>query len=206
MTGRRAAASLGTMDAPAPLARAETAPPARADAARNRAAILDAADRLFHERGVDVPLAEIAAAAGVSRTTLHRHFAGRSDLATALFEGNVAHLREAAAAEGATFEGLLDLLLSYYVRSGGLAEAVQYMRDHLDDGLRQKAEIVAILLPAATRAVAAGRLRPEAADAGVLMLLQRALSGAMLTGGTEADRAARAATLRSLLLDGLRPR
>jgi AcrR family transcriptional regulator len=35
---------------------------------------------MFAERGVDVPLDEIAAAAGVGSATLHRHFTGRLDL------------------------------------------------------------------------------------------------------------------------------
>jgi serine phosphatase RsbU (regulator of sigma subunit) len=57
----------------------------RADALRNRLRILDAADRLL-QLSPSATLADIAAAAGVSRSTLHRHFADRSRLMAALAE------------------------------------------------------------------------------------------------------------------------
>ena len=55
----------------------------RADAMRNRERILDAAERLL-ERSPSATLADIAAAAGVARSTLHRRFASRGDLLAAL--------------------------------------------------------------------------------------------------------------------------
>ena len=62
-------------------------PTERADAARNRARILEAAGRLFAERGVDaVTMDEIAAAAGVGKGTLFRRFGDRAGLALALLE------------------------------------------------------------------------------------------------------------------------
>jgi AcrR family transcriptional regulator len=57
----------------------------RADALRNRERILDAAERLL-EQSPSAPLAEIAAAAGVARSTLHRRFASRDDLIAAVRE------------------------------------------------------------------------------------------------------------------------
>lgn len=57
--------------------------PRRADALRNRERILDAAERMF-ERSPSASLAEIATAAGVSRSTLHRRFASRDMLLAAL--------------------------------------------------------------------------------------------------------------------------
>jgi serine phosphatase RsbU (regulator of sigma subunit) len=57
----------------------------RADALRNRERILDAAERLL-EQSPSATLADIAAAAGVARATLHRRFARRADLIAALRE------------------------------------------------------------------------------------------------------------------------
>jgi AcrR family transcriptional regulator len=57
--------------------------PRRADALRNRERILDAAERML-ARSRSASLAEIAAAAGVSRSTLHRRFASREALLEAL--------------------------------------------------------------------------------------------------------------------------
>ena len=62
-------------------------PKERADAARNRAAVLDAAERLFHEHGVEaVPMDAIAAAAGVGKGTLFRRFGDKAGLAVALLD------------------------------------------------------------------------------------------------------------------------
>jgi AcrR family transcriptional regulator len=60
-------------------------PPERADAARNRARILETADRLFAERGAGcVSMDEIAEAAGVGKGTLFRRFGSRASLALAV--------------------------------------------------------------------------------------------------------------------------
>jgi len=57
----------------------------RVDAARNRARILTAAQRLFAERGAGcVSMDEIAEAAGVGKGTLFRRFGSRAALALAL--------------------------------------------------------------------------------------------------------------------------
>ncbi|WP_280367973.1 TetR/AcrR family transcriptional regulator [Nocardia wallacei] len=74
-----------------PAARASKRP-RRADAERNRAALLAAAERLFDERGTDVPLDEIAKAAEVANATLYRHFATRADLIAAVYAEEVRDL------------------------------------------------------------------------------------------------------------------
>ena len=59
----------------------------RADAARNRERILQAADRLFAERGVEtVSMDAIAEAAGVGKATLFRRFGDRAGRALALLD------------------------------------------------------------------------------------------------------------------------
>ncbi|MCK9929796.1 TetR/AcrR family transcriptional regulator [Frankia sp. Mgl5] len=68
----------------------------RADAARNRVAVLDAAARLFAERGVAaVSMDQIAAAAGVGKGTLFRRFGDKAGLAVALLDTREQMLQEA---------------------------------------------------------------------------------------------------------------
>ncbi|WP_174551870.1 TetR/AcrR family transcriptional regulator [Herbidospora mongoliensis] len=68
----------------------------RADAARNRAAVLEAAARLFAEHGVEaVSMDQVAAAAGVGKGTLFRRFGDKSGLAAALLDARERVLQEA---------------------------------------------------------------------------------------------------------------
>src|SRR4051812_46571116 len=76
MDGRHGALPL--LDAPRP---------ERADAARNRRRVLDAAAALFAERGVDgVAMDDVARAAGVGKGTLFRRFGDRQGLLVALLD------------------------------------------------------------------------------------------------------------------------
>ncbi|MFE1029380.1 TetR/AcrR family transcriptional regulator [Streptomyces sp. NPDC058818] len=69
----------------------------RKDAARNRAAVLAAADTLFVrcERPDDVTMADVAAAAGVGKGTLFRAFGDRTGLIKALYEARLEPIEEA---------------------------------------------------------------------------------------------------------------
>ncbi|MFF4340536.1 TetR/AcrR family transcriptional regulator [Kitasatospora sp. NPDC001540] len=80
-----------------PLELLRTPPPKeRADAARNRAAVLEAAARLFAEQGVEtVSMDQVAAAAGVGKGTLFRRFGDKSGLAAALLDARERVLQEA---------------------------------------------------------------------------------------------------------------
>jgi len=60
--------------------------PLRADAARNRARVLDAARTAFAEVGLDVGVEEIARRAGVGKGTLYRRFPTKEALVRAIFE------------------------------------------------------------------------------------------------------------------------
>ena len=76
-------------------------PSQRRDAKENRARLIDASREVFGTLGPDAPLEEIARAAGVSRTTLHRHFGSREELAAAVYESNLlAHEADARALHG----------------------------------------------------------------------------------------------------------
>ena len=68
----------------------------RADAARNRAKALAAAERLFAARGVAaVSMDDIAASAGVGKGTLYRRFRDKSGLAAALLDERESRLQAA---------------------------------------------------------------------------------------------------------------
>lgn len=64
----------------------------RSDAARNRAAIVEAARRLFQRDGATASLEEIARTAGVGSATLHRHFRSRQALLDVVFIDDVERL------------------------------------------------------------------------------------------------------------------
>jgi AcrR family transcriptional regulator len=78
------------------LLRSSPPPKERSDAARNREAILEAAARLFREKGVEaVSMDAVAAAAGVGKGTLFRRFGDKSGLAVALLDTRERELQEA---------------------------------------------------------------------------------------------------------------
>ena len=70
--------------------------PLRIDAARNRGQIVEAAQAAFAERGLDVPLEDVAGRAGVGIATLYRRFPTRQELIAACFERRVAEYARAA--------------------------------------------------------------------------------------------------------------
>ena len=75
---------------------AETPRPVRADALRNRDAILRAARETFQTDGVLAPLDGIALRAGVGNATLYRNFPTRDDLLAAVLRTNIAAALEEA--------------------------------------------------------------------------------------------------------------
>jgi len=69
---------------------------------RTRAAILEAAADLIAERGGEVSMNDLAAAAGVGRATLYRYFPARESLVEALFLAALGELRSRL--EGASLD------------------------------------------------------------------------------------------------------
>jgi TetR/AcrR family transcriptional repressor of nem operon len=80
---------------------------ARSDAKQQtRAALVAAAARVFHERGLDASLDEICASAGYTRGAFYVHFKDREDLIAAVVAETNQHRIESLIARG---EGALDL-------------------------------------------------------------------------------------------------
>lgn len=140
----------------------------RADAVRNQRALLSAAAAVFVTSGVDAPIREIAARAGVGIGTIYRHFPTRSDLVVAVYRHQVEECAEAApallAAADSPFAALrswVDLFVDFLVTKHGLANALQSD----DSGLQAlHTYFLDRLQPAAERlldaAVAAGEIAP----------------------------------------------
>ena len=68
---------------------ARTDRPLRADAARNRARVLEVAYETFAAEGLAVPIDEIARRAGVGAGTVYRHFPTKEDLFRAVIEDRI---------------------------------------------------------------------------------------------------------------------
>jgi AcrR family transcriptional regulator len=85
---------------------AGTTKPMRADAVRNRARVLEAADRVFALEGAAVSIDDVAREAGVGVGTIYRHFPTKEDLLQAVVISRVESLvdqaRALAAADDAT--------------------------------------------------------------------------------------------------------
>jgi AcrR family transcriptional regulator len=147
---------------------ATPAPKKRADAQRNEAALLDAAAAAFVASGVDVPVRDIAAKAGVGVGTIYRHFPTRADLIVAVYRHQVEACAEAGPmllANGTPHAALgrwLNLFVDFLVTKHGLAkamrsddEAFHALHDYFLGRLRP---VCTQLLDAA---VAAGEIRPD---------------------------------------------
>jgi AcrR family transcriptional regulator len=85
----------------------------RADARRNREAVIEAAKKLFAEQGLDAQMPDVAKAAKVGVGTVYRHFPTKDDLIAALaaerFERLAEKAREGIEADD-PWEGLCDLI------------------------------------------------------------------------------------------------
>ncbi|MGI5376294.1 TetR/AcrR family transcriptional regulator [Streptomyces sp. CA-251387] len=108
------------------------APPRRKDARRNQETLLDAAARVFVAKGVDAPVRDIAAEAGVGLGTIYRHFPTRADLIIAVYRHQVEACAEAGPSLLASSETphaalarWIDLFVDFLVTKHGLAAVFQ---------------------------------------------------------------------------------
>nr|WP_307544195.1 TetR/AcrR family transcriptional regulator [Streptomyces sp. V3I8] len=104
----------------------------RVDAQRNQQTLLTAAAAVFVTSGIDAPIREIAARAGVGMGTIYRHFPTRADLVVAVYRHQVEACAEAGpvllADAGSPLTALrrwVDLFVDFLVTKHGLANAMQ---------------------------------------------------------------------------------
>lgn len=101
-------------------------PTRRADAARNRERILEAARAAFADPGAEPSMAEISRRAGVGMATLYRNFPGRAELLAALYLGEVDAVCDAAAqapgdTPAARLESWLERFFDYFTSKRAVA-------------------------------------------------------------------------------------
>jgi AcrR family transcriptional regulator len=177
----------------------------RADAERNRAALLAAAREIFGEHGLDASLDEIARRAGVGNATLYRRFPTRRDLIAEVFAGQMTEyveLAERALHESdpwAAFVGYLTRLFELQATDRGLSELL--VSTGFDDDERLSALRAAAQRGASeviARAQRAGVLRADFTRRDI-SLLMRANAG-VVRASSELDAWKRQL---ALLLDGL---
>lgn len=104
----------------------------RADARRNEETLLDAAAAVFVESGVEAPVRDIAARAGVGMGTIYRHFPTRADLIVAVYRHQIEACAEAgpallatAATPHAALRQWVDLFVDFLVTKHGLAAVLR---------------------------------------------------------------------------------
>ncbi|MFB4274483.1 MULTISPECIES: TetR/AcrR family transcriptional regulator [unclassified Nonomuraea] len=185
---------------------ARTARPKRADAQRNKKALLDAAAAIFVTSGVEAPVRDIAAKAGVGTATIYRHFPTRADLIIAVFRHQIEACAEAgpvllatSATPHAALAQWIDLFVDFLVTKHGLATVLQSDNAGFD---ALHAYFIDRLLPVCTQlleaAAAAGEIRPDI-EAYELM---RGVGNLCI--GADSDARYDARRLVGLLIDGLR--
>jgi AcrR family transcriptional regulator len=110
---------------------AQPARPLRADAARNRARVLEVAYETFAAEGLSVPIDEIARRAGVGAGTVYRHFPTKEALFQAVIADRMRRLVDDGYAllqsDGpgeALFSFLRTLVLQWGATDRGLADAL----------------------------------------------------------------------------------
>ncbi|MBQ1030514.1 TetR/AcrR family transcriptional regulator [Micromonospora sp. C97] len=104
----------------------------RADSLRNQTALLEAAAAAFIASGVNAPVRDIAARAGVGVGTIYRHFPTRADLIVAVYRHQVEACAEAgpvllaqSATPHAALASWIHLFVDFLVTKHGLAEAMR---------------------------------------------------------------------------------
>jgi AcrR family transcriptional regulator len=151
--------------------------PLRADATRNRDAILAAAREVFAEHGLEASLEEIAARARVGIATLYRRFPSRQHLVSAALAEKVAKYADAAEAAlmiadpWEAFTTFVRTICELQAGDRGLADLLSMTlpADEDVERLRQRANGHVVKL--IDRAKVAGALRADFVSEDLLILL-----------------------------------
>jgi AcrR family transcriptional regulator len=185
---------------------AQPARPLRADAARNRARVLEVAYETFAAEGLSVPIDEIARRAGVGAGTVYRHFPTKEDLFRAVVENRLQHLIDDGRAllddpgpDAALFTFLRSMVLEWGATDQGLVDALAGLGIDVDsaapDADAAFRRLLGELLVAAQRA---GTVRADVDVAEIKALMV----GCQAMQGYDAARAER---VTDVVIDGLRP-
>ena len=176
--------------------------PLRADAQRNRARVLAAAERVFAERGTATSTEEVARAAGVGVGTVFRHFPSKEALLQALVVQRLARVaadaREHATSPdaGAAFFDFFAAVVRGSATKLDLVDALAELGIHPDDAVAPIAEEVTEALTALLQqAQRAGAVRLDIEVRDVI---------ALLAGASQARRYAPDDRPLAVILDGLR--
>lgn len=183
-----------------------TARPKRADAQRNEKALLDAAAAVFVTSGVEAPVRDIAAKAGVGMGTIYRHFPTRSDLIVAVYRHQVEACAEAgpvlltaSASPHAALSQWINLFVDFLVTKHGLAAVLQSDKASFDT---LHAYFLDRLVPVCTQlldaAADSGEIRSDITAYG----LMRGVGSLCASAGSDPRYDAR--QLVGLLIEGLR--
>ena len=181
-------------------------PRKRADARRNEATLLDAAAAAFVDAGVDVPVREIAARAGVGVGTIYRHFPTRADLIVAVYRHQVDACAEAGpallaenASPHAALVRWIDMFVDFLVTKHGLAGAMQS-----DEAGFQAlhASFIDRLVPVCAELLAAAAAAGEITGDTDALTLMRGVGNLCI--GADSDPGYDARRMVALVLKGLR--
>lgn len=177
----------------------------RADAQRSIDTLLTAAAEVFATSGVDAPVRQITARAGVGAGTLYRHFPQRSDLIAAVFRHEVDACADAAASLVAQHEAVdalarwLQRFAAFIATKRGLSAALHSgdpAYDSLPSYFQQR--FVPVLGALLDTAAKAGQIRSDIDPEDLL----RAVGN--LTLPAQEDDNGHTQRMIALLVDGLR--
>lgn len=178
----------------------------RADARRNREAVLAAAKRLFADQGLDAQMPDVARAANVGVGTVYRHFATKDDLIAALvaerFERLAERVRENLETEDAWegFCGFIRFAAQIQASDRGLCE-VMGSRPELMDSAARAAGLPELCDLLVRRAKDTGQLRRDIEWEDIPMI---ACGLGSVTQADVGPATGRWPRLVEIILDGLR--